>query len=145
MITLLGIQFLLGMFVNLFGTFPNTSEVLPALEFTVDLPLTAHMAVAFLLQASAITVAVLAFRRPLTRPTAYLALGGVAAIFWAFESGIEFVLSGFTNNAASFSMAVAFFAAVTIYGDILLLTAKDAGYTAFAGFGSRGRSPAVIK
>ena len=127
LLMLLAVQFVLGMGVNLFGVFPNTSDVLRVLEASGDPTLTAHMAVAFLLLALGILVAVLAFRRPLPRRLSWAALSGALAIFWAFESGIEFVLSGFTNNIASFSMALGFLASVTIYGYLGLVSALHSG------------------
>ncbi len=127
MLMLLAVQFLLGMDVNLFGAFPETSDVLQVLESSTDPALTVHMAVAFILLALAIAVAVLAFRRPLPWKVSWIAVGGVLGVLWAFESGIEFVLSGFSNNAASFSMAAGFLAAVVIYGYLGLLTALNSG------------------
>ncbi len=123
MLTILAVQFVLGIDVNLFGAFPTTSVVLQALYSNVDPVLTAHMAVAFLLLVLGVLLAVLGFRRPLPRRVSWAALSGALAVFWAFESGIEFVLSGFSNNVASFSMALGFLASVAIYGYLGLVSA----------------------
>lgn len=144
----LGVQFILGMATNLFGTFPATSVVLQALQSTSDPALMAHMSVAFVLLSLSILVACLAFRKPLLRRFAGWAVGGFLAVFWAFESGIGFVVSGFSNNLYSFSMALGFLAAFAIYflmahlssprfaelmdSEPLALTSKDDGTSADA-------------
>lgn len=126
MLLTLAVQFILGMANNLFGTFPATSDVLAALE-SGDQALVAHMAVAFVLLALGVLVAVLGFRKPLPRKVAALGVAGVLSIFWAFESGIEFVLSGFGSNLWSFSMAVGFLVALAVYGFLGLMTAVNGG------------------
>ena len=130
----LAVQFVLGMANNLFGAFPATSDVLSALESPGDPLLIAHMVVAFLLLLLGIVVAVLAFRRPVPRSLAALAIGGLLAILWAYESGIEFILSRFSNDAMSFSMALGFLAALAIYGALGLLSALRGGSSLAAGF-----------
>jgi hypothetical protein len=126
MLFTLAVQFILGMANNLFGTFPATSDVLQALS-SGDAMLVAHMSVAFVLLALGILVAVLAFRRPIPRRVAALGVAGVLGIFWAFESGIEFVLSGFSNNLWSFSMSLGFLVVLVIYGALTLTSAVNGG------------------
>lgn len=126
MLFTLAVQYILGMVNNLFGTFPATSDVLAALE-SGDPALIAHMVVAFVLLALGVLVAVLGFRRPLPRRVAALGVAGVLSIFWAFESGIEFVLSGFGSDLWSFSMSLGFLAALTLYAFLGLITAVNGG------------------
>lgn len=126
MLFTLAAQFLLGMANNLFGTFPATSDVLGALA-SGDTMLVAHMSVGFVLFALGILIAVLAFRRPIPRAVGGLGIAGVLAIFWAFESGIEFVLSGFSSNLWSFSMSLGFLVALALYGVIGLVSAVNGG------------------
>ncbi|HEV2428319.1 MAG TPA: hypothetical protein VGV64_00520, partial [Thermoplasmata archaeon] len=111
----LAVQFVLGIWVNLFGSFPRTTEVEGVLSSSTDPILLAHMAVAFLLLGLGIFVAALTVRSPLPYGLAALGAAGAGTIFWAFESGIEFIVSGFTNGLASFSMALGFAAALSVY------------------------------
>lgn len=120
------VQFILGMATNLFVTLPATSNLLQALR-SGDPILVAHMSVAFVLLALGVGVAALGFRRPIPRKVSALSLGGVLAIFWAFESGVEFVLSGFTNSVASFSMASGFLGALVLYGVLGLVSGLNGG------------------
>lgn len=115
MLFTLASQFILGMANNLFGAFPDTSDVLRTLESGAPL-LVAHMVLAFVQLALGVLVAIFSFRRPIPRKAAALGTGGISSIFLAFESGIEFVLSGFRNNLWSFSMALGFLAAIIFYG-----------------------------
>ena len=136
----LAVQFVLGMANNLFGAFPATSDVLAALESTGDPLLIAHMVVAFLLLLLGIVVAILALRRPVPRSMAALAIGGLIAIFWAYESGIEFILSRFSNDAMSFSMALGFLVALAIYGALGLTSALRGGSSLAAGLAQGARA-----
>jgi hypothetical protein len=115
-VSLLALQFLLGIWVNLFGTFPATNSVLTAISYTGDPVLTAHYATAFILLLLAIILTVVSFRTGEPRRIGWLAVGGLLFILLAYESGIEFILSGFSNNTASFSMAVGFIGATAVYG-----------------------------
>lgn len=126
MLFTLAVQFVLGMANNLFGTFPPTSDVLQAL-LSGGTMLAVHMLVAFVLLAVGILVAVLAFRRPIGRGVAALGVAGVLSIFWAFESGIEFILSGFSSNGWSFSMSLGFLVALIIYGALALTSTVIGG------------------
>lgn len=119
----LALQFVLGIWVNLFVSFPRTNEVERVLTSSTDPILLAHMAVAFTLLALGILVAALAVRSPLPYGLAALGAAGAGTIFWAFESGIEFIVSGFTNGLASFSMALGFAAALSVYGLLAGVTA----------------------
>ncbi len=115
LVILLSAQFLLGMWVNLFGTFPTTKSVGAALRYGGDPVLTAHYGLAVLIALLAV-VAVVVVPRPASGVLWGMVMGGLVSIGWATLSGIELVLSGFSNDLASFSMAVAFIAATTFYG-----------------------------
>jgi hypothetical protein len=116
LVSLLGVQFLLGIWVNLFGTFPSTDSVGTALMYGGDPVLSAHyvLAVVILLLALVLVVHTIRLRTP--RHLRWLILAGFLSVVWASLAGVEFILSGFSNAVASFSMAFAFIVAVSLYG-----------------------------
>jgi len=115
-VVLLSAQFLLGIWVNLFGRFPATRTLGSAVLYGGDPVLTTHYlaAVALLIVGMAIVVA--AFRHGVRESLRWLVVAGFLSIVWACASGLQFVLSGFSDNVDSFSMAVAFIAATSFYG-----------------------------
>jgi len=115
-VSVLGVQFLLGIWVNLFGTFPSTDSVATAVMYGGDPVLSAHyvLAVVILLLATILLVSTVRLRTP--PRLRWLVLGGWLSVLWALSAGVEFILSGFRNNADSFSMAFAFIVAMTFYG-----------------------------
>lgn len=115
-VVVLSAQFLLGIWVNLFGAFPPTHDVATAVLYGGDPVLTAHYALAVLLVALAIAVVLVSFREEGRTYLPWLAVAGLLSILWASASGIQFVLSGFSDNVDSFSMAAAFIAATSFYG-----------------------------
>lgn len=115
-VLLLTAQFLLGIWVNLFGTFPRTTSVLSAITYGGDPVLTAHYGLAVVLLLLAIGITVVSFRGTEPPTLRWFALGGLLSIAWAYESGIQFILSGFADNLSSFSMALGFILAMTFYG-----------------------------
>ncbi len=112
----LAAQFLLGIWVNLFGSFPRTRDLVVALAYGGDPVLTAHYALAAILVALGSAILVGSMHPTASRALRWMALGGLLSILWASASGIAFVESGFADNLESFSMAVAFIAATTFYG-----------------------------
>jgi heme A synthase len=108
------VQFVLGIWVNLYSTFPSGNDA-PSAALTSGHPwLVAHVAVGILLFLGAIGIVAQAWRDPF-RPMRGFALGGLVAVLVAGFSGYAFVLSGYSNDAASFVMALGFVAIVTAY------------------------------
>jgi hypothetical protein len=126
MMPLLILQFLLGMFANLFVTFSSSTDPNPlAVVFTEGSPaLMLHIVIAVVLFILALLVLITAafIHR---RPVVIVATAGFASIVLAFFSGIAFVYSGYANDALSYLMAVGFLFGLIIYGN-------------FAGRGQRG-------
>lgn len=122
---LLAIQFGLGMWVNLFGTFPTSSDVLATVEDTQDPVLQAHMVTAVLILAWAIVLIALTARKSIPRSDLGLAVTGLLTVLWAYGSGIDFILSGFSNNVDSYSMALGFLATFVVYVVLLARTYRS--------------------
>src|SRR5436309_8247737 len=114
---LLIVQFLLGMFANLFVTFSTSTDPNPlAVVFTGGSPaLMLHVLIAVVLFLLALQVLVSAAFTD-RRPVVAIASAGFASIALAFFSGIAFVYSGFANDSLSYLMAVGFLFGLIIYG-----------------------------
>ena len=114
---LLILQFLLGMFANLFITFSTSTDPNPlAVVFTGGSPaLILHVLIAAILFILALQVLVSAafIRR---RQLVAIASSGFASIALAFFSGVAFVYSGYENDSLSYLMAVGFLFGLIIYG-----------------------------
>jgi hypothetical protein len=115
-VVLLSVQFVLGIWVNLFGSFPSTSNVEVAAVYSDDAVLTGHYVLAIVLVIVALVLVFVSFGKEERKGLRWLALGGLLSILWASASGVQFILSGFSNNVDSFSMALAFIAATSFYG-----------------------------
>ena len=116
MVVVLSAQFLLGIYVNLFGA-PSASQGLVGAAIGSDGPvLAAHVALAVVLLLLGGVLSVLSFGRDVPRALQGLLLGGLLSIVAASLSGAAFVLSGFGDDTLSFSMATAFIAATSFYG-----------------------------
>jgi len=115
-VILLSAQFVLGIWVNLYGRFPRTDDVATAVMYGGDPVLTAHYAVAVAAVVLGVVLVVLAFRADSRRSLRWTTVGGLLSVLWASAAGLQFVLSGFSNGDASFSMAFAFIVAMTFYG-----------------------------
>src|SRR6266581_2815657 len=118
MMPLLIVQFLLGMFANLFITFSTSTDPNPlAVVFTGGSPaLMLHVLVAvviFILALQVLVTATFIHRKPLVA----IATAGFASIALAFFTGIAFVYSGYANDSLSYLMAVGFLVALIIYGN----------------------------
>src|SRR3989441_10005684 len=118
MMPLLIVQFLLGMFANLFVTFSMSTDPNPlAVVFTGGSPaLMLHVVVAVVLFIIALLVLVTAtfiHRRSLI----IIARAGFASMAIAFFSGIAFVYSGYAHDSLSYLMSVGFLVALIIYGN----------------------------
>ncbi|HTW56045.1 MAG TPA: hypothetical protein VMG36_06370 [Thermoplasmata archaeon] len=114
---LLALQFLLGIWVNLFGTFPRTTSLATALTYTGDPALTAHMLLAVVIVVVGFVVAVVAFLGSAPDPRLrWILAGGLISTLFAYEWGVRLILADFASNTDSFWMAVGFIAAVAFYG-----------------------------
>jgi hypothetical protein len=117
MMPLLIVQFLLGMFANLFVSFSPSTDPNPlAVVFTGGSPaLMLHVLIAVVLFILSLLVLVsTAFIN--RRPVIAIASAGFASTALAFFTGIAFVYSGYTNNSLSYLMAVGFLFGMIIYG-----------------------------
>ena len=114
---LLILQFLLGMFANLFITFSTSTDPNPlAVVFTGGSPaLMMHVLIAVVLLILALQVLVTAIFIN-RRPVVVVASAGFASIALAFFTGIAFVYSGYENDSLSYLMAVGFLFGLIIYG-----------------------------
>ena len=117
MMPLLILQFLLGMFANLFITFSTSTDPNPlAVVFTGGSPaLMLHVLIAVVLLILALQVLVtgIFINR---RLVVVVASAGFASIALAFFTGIAFVYSGYENDSLSYLMAVGFLFGLIIYG-----------------------------
>src|SRR5213080_4068295 len=117
MMPLLIVQFLLGMFANLFITFSTSTDPNPlAVVFTGGSPaLMVHVLIAVVLLMLALQVLVTAafINR---RPVVGVASAGFASIALSFFTGIAFVYSGYANDSLSYLMAVGFLFGLIIFG-----------------------------
>jgi hypothetical protein len=115
-VLLLALQFVLGIWVNLFGRFPATSNVGTAVSYGGDPVLTVHYVLALGLVVLGVVLVRVGFAAGAPRRVGWMALGGLLSLLVAVESGVQFVLSGFSNNVASFGMAMGFIVATGFYG-----------------------------
>src|SRR2546426_1635677 len=117
MMPLLILQFLLGLFANLFITFSTSTYPNPlAVVFTGGTPaLILHVLIAVVLLILALQELVTAtfIHR---RPVVAVASAGFASIALAFFTGIAFVYSGYENDSLSYLMVVGFLFGLLIYG-----------------------------
>lgn len=120
-ITILGflvLQFILGMALNLFVTFPNipvgsSDQTYFNAIFTTPF-LLEHFIVGVGLLLGSIWILIGAIHTKVRKISLLAALGFVS-ILTAYISGFEFLLSGFQNNSFSFSMSIAFIIALFSY------------------------------
>lgn len=114
---LLAFQFLTGMGLNLFATFPeaSTSAIAGIFAAMMTGPVSAvHLMVGFLLPVlSVVVLAVLVDSGESSLAT--LAAVGLGSIAFAGLCGLGFVYSGFQNNVYSYLMAIGFISAFASY------------------------------
>jgi hypothetical protein len=117
MASLLVVEFLLGMYANLFVTFSSNTSPNPLAVIFQDgsTTLMIHViigAALFVLSLLVLVTALFIHRRPVT----LLAIAGFASTSTAAVSGLAFVFTTYANNALSYLMAIGFLAALVIYG-----------------------------
>ncbi len=111
MLGLLGMQFLLGMAVNLYARLPAASGGMAAMMRSGPLVMT-HMMLGMLLAAGAALAVVLAL--PYGRLAVACAATGLGGILVAGLGGLLFLMDG-QSNGASYLMAVGFLVAAASY------------------------------
>ena len=111
----IAVQFFLGMWLNLFGSFPSgSSDLGSALAYTSDPALVAHIVVALVLIIAGVALFLISMRDGL-RMLRWFALGGLTSLVFASLTGSGFVYSGYSSGVDSFLMAVGFAGALTSY------------------------------
>ncbi len=116
-IILLFLQILLGMWVNLFASFPNPTSGVNPIDLIFNegpFPLTLHFFVGILL--GVLSIALLA-AAVVMKDRRFIVLGSAAlgSVLLAGESGIEFVLGWYQENIYSYMMTVGFVLLVAVY------------------------------
>lgn len=121
-LTVLFMQFLLGMWLNLFASFPTVSfqsgsmmSSMMGFMFSGGMfELMGHMMIGFLLLA--LSIIALGVSLSLGKiGISLLGLAGFGSILLAGISGLGFMFSGFQNNTYSYLMAVSFIFAFAVY------------------------------
>jgi hypothetical protein len=109
----LTLQYLLGMYTDLFVAFPEGAQGDAAWHFAeTQIPLILHIILGLFLFTGAVALCVRAYRYG-DKEWRIVSIVGLLAILAAVASGSEFVDS--QNDAFSYSMAVAFLVAVAAY------------------------------
>jgi heme A synthase len=125
LLALIGIQFFLGMWLNLFGSFPTGSGSLgTAVTFTSDPILILHILLGILLVVGAIVLVARSWPDPM-RSMRVFSLAGLAGLVFASLAGSGFVYSGYSSGVDSFLMAVGFGVALTAYYEGLVRLRAD--------------------
>jgi heme A synthase len=124
-LALIGIQFFLGMWLNLFGNFPTSSGGLAsAITFTADPILIAHIVLAVVLTLGALALVARAWSDPM-RSLRWFVVAGLLGLIFAAVTGSGFVYTGYSNGIDSFLMAVGFAVALTAYYEGLVRLRAD--------------------
>jgi hypothetical protein len=121
---MLAVQYVLGMYVNLFVKFPDNSTQSQLWEFAWSQPaLVAHILIAFALLFGSIALCIRAARH---RPTVWIwpSLIGLLALVAAGLSGASFVPT--QTDLYSYSMSIAFIIAFCAYAWGIYVTGRDA-------------------
>ncbi len=115
-VALLIIEFLLGMWVNLYATLPVGTKLTLSQQpdFSGKLEVGIHLIGGVLLGiASVVALIVSALLKKLV-PSVLGAVGLVATIVAGFE-GLAFANGGYSNNGESYAMSIAFLVAILVY------------------------------
>ena len=121
------LQFILGMTLNLFVTFPNipansSDQIYFNAVFTIPF-LLEHFIVGVGLLLGSVWILISAIKTKL-RNISLVAVLGLVSISTAYISGFEFLLSGFQNNLFSFTMSIGFIVALLSYFKLYQLSDK---------------------
>lgn len=116
------VQYALGMYVNLFVSFPNNATEGQLWEFAWSQPsLAAHIILAILILLAAITLCIRAIRSKDRRWIVASSIG-LLAVLAAGVSGAAFIPS--QSNAYSYSMSLMFLIAILSYAWILFTSRR---------------------
>ena len=124
---LLILQFLMGMWLNLFATFPtiSTSSGMIGIMSSIMVGgmglLMTHMMMGFLILFASVAVLALSSYSGRT-DVVLLGIAGLALIALAGISGLSFMFSGFQNDLYSYLMAVGFIFAFLVYSVDLFIS-----------------------
>ncbi|MCL4446465.1 MAG: hypothetical protein M1134_06310 [Actinobacteria bacterium] len=118
MLVLLGVQFLVGMAVNLYVHLPSTSATMAEMMGSGPL-LMIHMMLGMMLAAGAVVAVAVAV--PFGRRVVTCAATALGGIFVAGLGGVLFLMDG-QGNGASYLMAVGFLVAAGGYVAELVMT-----------------------
>jgi hypothetical protein len=105
------------MFANLFATLPTSSPSNNALAeiFTSgSLALRAHVVIAFVLLGIALVILAISVYTK-RKDLVGIAAVSLVSLAIAFYAGLQFILSGYTNNISSYLMSVGFILSVWAY------------------------------
>ena len=121
------LQFILGMTLNLFVSFPNipvgsTEQVYFNAIFTTPF-LLEHFIVGVGLLLGSIWVLIGAVKTKVKNISLAAVLGFIS-ILTSYISGFEFLLSGFQNNLFSFTMSIGFIVALLSYFKLYQLSSR---------------------
>ncbi len=114
---LLAIQFIIGMWMNLFAIFPsfNHPYMFGMMNTMFSVPeLIVHIMVGIIIGLLSIIILIMAITKGNPTLIVVSVIGSVSVLF-AGISGLEFMFSGFQNNALSFTMSLGFIFAVISY------------------------------
>lgn len=117
MLSLLFLQYLLGMAANLFVNFPAETPVRNPLDSVLTngpYLVLFHILVGLALGLISITLVILSAIAK-KRSLILISIGGLGSILLAGESGIEFVLGWYLNNLFSFLMSLGFILAFLVF------------------------------
>jgi hypothetical protein len=116
LLSMLGIQFILGMLLNLFVDLPKNASLSSAIKNGGGIILVLHILVAVGLLLGSVILVIRAYNAK-NRPWLIASLVGALGIIGALTNGFAFVSSN--NDVDSFIMAIGFMIAATAYSTIL--------------------------
>ena len=127
-LVLLAIQFVIGMWMNLFALFPSTNVAFPMygmMNVMFSVPeLMAHMMIGMLIGLVSLMIFVMSLMGGFHKSAILSAIASLS-IFLAGMSGLEFILTGFQNNVLSFTMSWGFAVAVISYVFLIYSASVD--------------------
>ena len=127
-LVLLALQFVIGMWMNLFALFPSTNVAFPMygmMNVMFSVPeLMAHMMIGMLIGLVSLMIFVMSLMGGFHKSAILSAIASLS-IFLAGMSGLEFILTGFQNNVLSFTMSWGFAVAVISYVFLIYSASVD--------------------
>ncbi len=127
-LVLLAIQFVIGMWMNLFALFPSTNVAFPMygmMNVMFSVPeLMAHMMIGMLIGLVSLMIFVMSLMGGFHKSAILSAIASLS-IFLAGMSGLEFILTGFQNNVLSVTMSWRFAVAVISYVFLIYSASVD--------------------